>query len=872
MRKKRRAEWGIFVFSAGMSALMTGLASQGAIVEEAGETEIWENHCRTQWESESGLESENETESENGLESESELELESGLESESELESETEIESESELESEKETKPESQSESESETGLENETQTELQGNAELKNEEEPENETESDTEPVTDQITESAAEPITEAATEPITEPITEAATEPITESAAEPITEAVTDPITEAAMEPITESAAEPITEGMTEPITELAAEPITEAVTESAEPATSSKDAEPRSESAAKPDETRPKNAAETKDETNSKSMVPQIPAAGRDYQIQGDPNAWYRDQNGKMWVRQGTSLYVEATGSQYNHGAGAEKIMQDGSLTFCLQQLSREGEVLKQSAEKTEAYYVDADVPAAEIEAEGTYQGGIIYASEDAGVSFTVPPDGKSGLAKIDYRILPCTLEGNRAVYTESQDWTACGSRERIKLTGEGYYSVFVRTVDHVGNTSFSQSGVICVDQTPPQLEISGVGDRSANSGEVSVALVCRDDFYRKGSFQVTLRGKNNGKIIQAKESSEEEGGAKLVYADIPMAKEYDDVYELTASAEDLAGNRISRTISFSVNRHGSVYELSDSTREALKKYYLQEPAEVTFCETNIDYVGNAEIFCRHDGEMRTLKENRDYFIQTEGNQDSWKQYQYRISPEVFKEEGVYELLLTSADQASNTSDTGLQEKKVTFVVDRTPPSCVILGVEHKEICDASSRQIRLLASDNIRLQKMKIYHNSRLVQELGEEDLERAGGVVEMDLAQSPEWQTLQVFLEDAAGNQFWTEETAFYIQEDVKGEIPEYKKSRDSARELLSQSRENVELLSSEENSKVLSLTHTAAEKRQSGSGEKTEAGEWKDLFFAAGAGAFIWALCLQVFSCFTRKR
>ena len=804
MRKKRRAEWGIFVFSAGMSALMTGLASQGAIVEEAGETEIWENHCRTQWESESGLESESETESENGLESESELELESGLESESELESETEIESESELESEKETKPESQSESESETGLENETQTELQGNAELKNEEEPENETESDTEPVTDQITQSAAEPITEA--------------------------------------------------------------------VTESAEPATSSKDAEPRSESAAKPDETRPKNAAETKDETNSKSMVPQIPAAGRDYQIQGDPNAWYRDQNGKMWVRQGTSLYVEATGSQYNHGAGAEKIMQDGSLTFCLQQLSREGEVLKQSAEKTEAYYVDADVPAAEIEAEGTYQGGIIYASEDAGVSFTVPPDGKSGLAKIDYRILPCTLEGNRAVYTESQDWTACGSRERIKLTGEGYYSVFVRTVDHVGNTSFSQSGVICVDQTPPQLEISGVGDRSANSGEVSVALVCRDDFYRKGSFQVTLRGKNNGKIIQAKESSEEEGGAKLVYADIPMAKEYDDVYELTASAEDLAGNRISRTISFSVNRHGSVYELSDSTREALKKYYLQEPAEVTFCETNIDYVGNAEIFCRHDGEMRTLKENRDYFIQAEGNQDSWKQYQYRISAEVFKEEGVYELLLTSADQASNTSDTGLQEKKVTFVVDRTPPSCVLLGVEHKEICDASSRQIRLLASDNIRLQKMKIYHNSRLVQELGEEDLERAGGVVEMDLAQRPEWQTLQVFLEDAAGNQFWTDETAFYIQEDVKGEIPEYKKSRDSARELLSQSRENVELLSAGENSKVLSLTHTAAEKRQSGSGEKTEAGEWKNLFFAAGAGAFIWALCLQVFSCFTRKR
>ena len=550
----------------------------------------------------------------------------------------------------------------------------------------------------------------------------------------------------------------------------------------------------------------------------------------------------------------MRQGSSLYIEPVGEVFNHGAAAEQIWQDGSLTFRLQQLGKEGEVLRESGEKTERYYVDPDVPAAQIEADGYYDGEILYAAEDAGISFAAPPDGQSGLAEVAYRILPCTLEGGKVSYVESQDWIPCGRQEELWLPQEGYYCVFVRTRDRVGNLAFAQSSVICVDRTPPVLEISGVSDQTANSGEVTVSLLCRDSAYRMGSLQVTLRGKNNGKIIQVKESGEDEKGARLVYGGIPIAREYDDIYELTASAQDLAGNQIRETITFSVNRHGSVYDLSEATRQALKEYYLQNPVDVVFCETNVDYVGNVEIFCRHDGEMRILKENTDYFVLSRGSDDSWKQYEYQILADQFQEEGVYELLMTTSDAANHVSDTGIQEKRVTFVVDRTPPSCVIAGIEQEEICREEKKRVRLLISDNTRLHKMKIFHNSRVIQELGEEELLQTGGFVELEFEPEADWQTLQVFLEDAAGNQFWTEERAFFLQKDGAEEIPVYEKSMKSV------------------GKPAASGTRTLQNQTQAAYGETSDNPEWKILFLAAGAGAFIWALCLQVFSHFTSRK
>ena len=59
--------------------------------------------------------------------------------------------------------------------------------------------------------------------------------------------------------------------------------------------------------------------------------------------------------------------------------------------------------------------------------------------------------------------------------------------------------------------------------------------------------------------------------------------------------------------------MAGNKAEEMIEFSVNRYGSVYELSEETREKLGQYFLSKAEPITFYETNIDYVGESDIYC-------------------------------------------------------------------------------------------------------------------------------------------------------------------------------------------------------------------------------------------------------------------
>ena len=144
-----------------------------------------------------------------------------------------------------------------------------------------------------------------------------------------------------------------------------------------------------------------------------------------------------------------------------------------------------------------------------------------------------------------------------------------------------------------------------------------------------------------------------------------------------------------------SEDLSGNVKEESLDFSVNRFGSVYDLSDETRKNLQQYYLTQAKDVVFYETNIDYIGQSNVYCRHDGTLQELEKGKDYRVTMQGNKDTWKQYCYTVPAGYFQEEGVYELLLSSKDRADNKSDTGLQEKRVAFVLDWSAPSCVEIG---------------------------------------------------------------------------------------------------------------------------------------------------------------------------------
>jgi hypothetical protein len=499
--------------------------------------------------------------------------------------------------------------------------------------------------------------------------------------------------------------------------------------------------------------------------------------------------------------LWIRKDSTLIVEALGTDgYNRGIQTRELKENGSVRFQLEQVDDTGAVLAESSVAEELYYIDGDAPSADISVDGTVAENQIF-SPQGKISILIPPDAESGLKQAAYCIVPCTSEGSNMQEVGMDDWKICGEQEYLEWTSEGTYRVYVRTEDQVGNVKFSQSSVFCIDRTAPSVTISGVSDQTANSGSLDIQVECRDENGVQKLQKAEIRGLNNGMILQPEEYSDGDGSIRLIYPDFPEDQKYDDIYEMTIQVEDLAGNTSEETLYFSVNRCGSVYDLSEDTRAWIQNYYVQEPLDLVIYETNVDYVGESKIFCRRDGILQELVKGQDYQVVMTGTAESWKQYQYTISSDFLEKEGIYEILMTSTDSAKNSSDTSVQKKKMTFAVDRTPPMCTIAGIEEQGVYDSEGVDVHLLVSDNVCLKTVQIYRDSTLWKEISASELNQNGNELTVELDQRENWQTFQVYLEDASGNSCWTREIPFYLSAGIeKNNVSTYQKRRSSAEE------------------------------------------------------------------------
>ena len=553
--------------------------------------------------------------------------------------------------------------------------------------------------------------------------------------------------------------------------------------------------------SEAESDPPQTEPRQP-----ETESKPLQVQ---RGREYEIRGDENAWFRDDRDRLWVRAGSSVYVQALGSMdYGKGGSVSAVQEDGTLMFQLKQMEPDGQTARVSALQKENYYVDAEAPMAVISGNGEEQNGVLYAAQAANLQVAIEPDGKSGLKKAAYCIRSSAGRPGSKTAGQQDIWKECTDGQQVSISEEGVWKVYVRTEDQVGNLKFSESAPICVDRTAPEITISGVSDQSANSGSLPIQISCEDAYYRPGSLKIQIHGSNGGKAPALKKSEESEQGCLVEYFDFPKEQSYDDTYTLTVEASDLSGNRTQKTAEFSVNRFGSVFDLALDTKKKLKQYYFRRPTDIVFLETNIDYVGASKIFCRENGEVRQLIRGTDYEVTMTGDASSWKQYQYRIPASSFQKEGIYELLLSSEDRANNQSDTGMQGKRVTFALDWTAPECLITGVKSGEICQAAAQTVCFWPQDNVGVRTLKIYKDSELYYQT--DTVNTSELPVKVRLSESEEWQTLQAKVCDFAGNECWTPELAVYVNTKGAKTVP-YQKQRKSAQEEEEQKQQSVVL-------------------------------------------------------------
>lgn len=347
-----------------------------------------------------------------------------------------------------------------------------------------------------------------------------------------------------------------------------------------------------------------------------------------------------------------------------------------------------------------------------------------------------------------------------------------WSTSGDRHTATITygKDGDFTFDIAYIDLAGNAmaDYSQDS-FTVDMTEPEVEITGVKNKSANKGTVAPVIRISDTNYNADHVTLTLTGANKGKISvdSLVSRTTTANGQTITFRN--FGSNMDDIYTLTAKSVDRAGNETSKSITFSVNRNGSTYIISEATQKLLDTGFTNNPQDIVISEINVDTLEFIELTYSKDGQVVKLKEGADYTVKEEGGSGQWKKYTYTIKASCFSEEGEYSINIYSEDRASNTTTNKVKEKAIEFIVDKTPPTVSIANLENRGRYRANAHEFTLSVKDNTVLSYVELYLDGQLVHTYMADELEVVDGQLTITVDSKNEFQTVKLIAYDAAGN-------------------------------------------------------------------------------------------------------
>ena len=350
--------------------------------------------------------------------------------------------------------------------------------------------------------------------------------------------------------------------------------------------------------------------------------------------------------------------------------------------------------------------------------------------------------------------------------------------------IPFSAEGDYTFDVKYTDLADNiaSSYSCSSVaykeFTIDKTAPELEISGVANYSANKDTIAPVITYSDINFNKDNVSIELIGVNNGKVNYNGNYSEITHGQVFTYNDFVHDQQVDDIYTLTVRLTDMAGNSTTKNISFSANRFGSVYDLTDI--ESFIKKYHQNERDIVFSEINVDSLvhDTIKIVLGKNDNIITLVEGKDYTVEKSGGNGQWSVYKYIIKKSLFADDALYSLKVESKDAAGNLNESDALEKiaEISFGIDKTKPIINSPDLIANEQYAVDGKSVTIEIKDNLLLDgdSVLIYLND------GKVDYTVEGNKYTFYIPESNKEQSVKIVACDAAGNEFVLEIDDFLV--------------------------------------------------------------------------------------------
>ena len=361
--------------------------------------------------------------------------------------------------------------------------------------------------------------------------------------------------------------------------------------------------------------------------------------------------------------------------------------------------------------------------------------------------------------------------------------------------INYSQDGNYTIEVNYTDLAGNPAeVVRIGEFVIDQTPPTLkfimpdELKGISQ--IFQGDIAPQIEFGDINMTRGMASIELKGmKANSDVLKLLEDSFENYKGTVRYENLKKVRESDDIYTATAVVTDLAGNKVEKTITFSVNRFGSTYDYNkdDFTTKLMGYYFTNAPGDVILREVNVNQLTDHKLTLYKDGDNWVLVEGKDYKFE-ERQVNGHYEYIYTILAKNFEEEGNYNIIASSKDKAANTNSNsavkendGSNEVPLRFAVDKTAPTNLITGVDmSKNKFTESQIVLNIEPQDNMnavaRFRVRVLDRKGNVLQEFEisgkelAEYFEEHNGIYQLTVNQNTGWQTIEVLTTDAAGNE------------------------------------------------------------------------------------------------------
>ena len=369
------------------------------------------------------------------------------------------------------------------------------------------------------------------------------------------------------------------------------------------------------------------------------------------------------------------------------------------------------------------------------------------------------------------------LKATDDGKAISAPTVNGWSNNGDKHTatIAYRADGYYKFNIVIKDKVENRSadFAEQ-TFYIDKTAPKLSITGVADNSANNGNVVPAVSYSDTNYDASSVSITLNGANRKSVALDGSYSEKHNGRTFTFKNFPKKKDVDDIYTLSASLTDKAGNSTKKSIVFSVNRFGSTYMIGGDT-EKINGSYIKSPRDVVVTEVNPNKLKNIKITLYKNDETIVLREGVDYKVEVSGGNGAWYKYTYTIYSKNFGDDGVYRLSVHSEDIAGNIAENVLdvKDKEVMFGIDSTLPVINVKNLESKKTYATDNKTVEMSVTDNLKLATVIVELDGKEYKRWSDAQLEKIindGGNFTFDIAgNSTLAHNLTVYAVDAAGN-------------------------------------------------------------------------------------------------------